>query len=163
MKGIRGARWWRNGRPVELLVAAEAGTVLLAVGPSNYVALTPPVVQELIATLTRAIEEVRALKDGGGDVIGKQYRATWAEHAAIPAIEHQLILAEREYTEARRYLAWVQAVKTRREQEIAAGSQPGALVDGRLQHTCGGDPASIKDCQACGVAEDKRFERLADR
>jgi hypothetical protein len=39
----------------------------------------------------------------------------------------------------------------------------GALVNGRLQHTCGGDPAATVDCQACGVAEDKQFERLADR
>jgi len=39
----------------------------------------------------------------------------------------------------------------------------GALVNGRLRHTCGADPAAVDSCHACGVAEDAAAVRRADR
>jgi hypothetical protein len=38
-----------------------------------------------------------------------------------------------------------------------------ALVNGRLRHICGGDPAATVDCHACEVAEDAAAVRRADR
>jgi hypothetical protein len=38
-----------------------------------------------------------------------------------------------------------------------------ALVNGRLRHTCGGDPETTMDCHACEVAEDAAAVRGADR
>jgi hypothetical protein len=38
-----------------------------------------------------------------------------------------------------------------------------ALVNGRLRHTCAGDPETTMDCHACEVAEGAAAVRRADR
>ena len=42
----------------------------------------------------------------------------------MPAIEHELAAAEKAYTDAGLYLAWLQGVKRRRENEVAKGEWP---------------------------------------
>jgi hypothetical protein len=38
-----------------------------------------------------------------------------------------------------------------------------ALVNGRLRHTCGGDPETTMDCHGCDVELDAAAVRGADR
>jgi len=44
-----------------------------------------------------------------------------------------------------------------------ANDLTGALVNGRLRHTCGDDPAATVDCHACDIELDAAAVRRADR
>lgn len=59
MRTLYGARWWSRKKhtPVELLVAAEEGEVLIAVGSGNYVAMRPALARDLAAKVAQAADE----------------------------------------------------------------------------------------------------------